>query len=177
MNQPSTKLNNMDKGSDNFLLRPIQFADNQHVAHIIRTVMTEFGCVGEGYSILDPEVDDMFGTYNNEQSAFFVIGRDGTGEVLGCGGVGPLIGGGAKVCELKKMYFLPVLRGLGFGKNMVATCLEKAKELGYQRCYLETVDRMIQANHLYKKMGFEKIDSPMGATGHCSCDAWYLKEV
>lgn len=167
----------MDKISDKFLLRPIQPADNQQVAHIIRTVMTEFGCVGEGYSILDPEVDDMFGAYTNERSAFFVIGGEGTDEVFGCGGVGPLVGGGSAVCELKKMYFKPMLRGLGFGKIMVTACLEKAKELGYQRCYLETVDRMVQANHLYKKMGFEKIDGPMGATGHCSCDAWYVKEV
>lgn len=163
--------------ADNFTLRPIQPTDNQQVAHIIRTVMTEFGAVGEGYSILDPEVDDMFGAYTNAHSAFFVIGRVGTGEVLGCGGIGPLIGGGSEVCELKKMYFLPGLRGLGFGKKMVATCLEKAKELGYQRCYLETCARMEQANILYQNKGFEKIDGPMGATGHCSCDAWYLKEV
>lgn len=163
--------------ADDFTLRPIQPADNQQVANIIRTVMTEFGCVGEGYSILDPEVDDMYGTYSHGAAAFFVIQKIETEEVLGCGGIGPLSGEGADICELKKMYFLPELRGLGFGQKMVTTCLEKAKELGYQRCYLETVDRMAQANHLYKKMGFEKIASPMGATGHCSCDAWYVKEL
>lgn len=163
--------------ADQFILRPIQPADNQQVANIIRTVMTEFGCVGVGYSILDPEVDDMHGAYSNDAAAFFIVGKDGTDEVFGCGGIGPLAGADAETCELKKMYFLPELRGMGFGQKMVTTCLEKAKELGYERCYLETVDRMVQANHLYKKMGFEKIASPMGATGHCSCDAWYVKEL
>ena len=160
-----------------FTLRPIEPADNQQVATIIRTVMTEFGAVGEGYSILDPEVDDMHRAYSHDLAAFYVVAKIGTNEVLGCGGIGPLIGGDAEVCELKKMYFSPELRGLGFGKKMVATCLEKAKELGYRRCYLETCARMEQANQLYKKMGFEKICGPMGATGHCGCDAWYVREV
>ena len=35
--------------------RRIRPEDNSTVAHIIRTVMTEFDCVGEGYSINDPE--------------------------------------------------------------------------------------------------------------------------
>ncbi len=159
-----------------FAIRPIQPADNQQVAHIIRTVMTEFGAVGEGYSIMDPEVDDMHGAYSGARSAFFVV-SNGNGQVFGCGGIGPLVGGELDVCELKKMYFLPELRGLGFGQKIVAACLEKAKELGYHRCYLETVGRMVQANHLYQKMGFEKICAPMGATGHGGCDAWYVKEV
>ncbi|MBI1227485.1 MAG: GNAT family N-acetyltransferase [Bacteroidetes bacterium] len=177
MNDSINKPGNLNLVADKFILRPIKSADNQQVAHIIRTVMTEFGCVGEGYSILDTEVDDMFGTYNKERSAFFVIEQKGTREVLGCGGVGPLVGCSPEVCELRKMYFQPELRGLGFGKKMVVTCLEKAKEMGYHHCYLETVDRMAQANNLYKKMDFEKIERPMGSTGHCSCDAWYVKAV
>ncbi len=160
-----------------FTLRPIQSADNQQVAKIIRTVMTEFDAVGEGYSILDPEVDKMCEAYSGHRAAFFVVSKFETGEVLGCGGIGPLVGGEADVCELKKMYFRPELRGLGIGKKMVAICLEKAKEFGYRRCYLETCARMEQANQLYKKMGFEKICGPMGATGHCGCDAWYVREV
>jgi len=160
-----------------FDLRPIQPTDNQQVATIIRTVMTEFSCVGEGYSILDPEVDKMYEAFSSPRAAFFVVASKSSGEVFGCGGIGPLIGGRGDVCELKKMYFLPELRGLGFGQKIVTTCLETAKALGYTFCYLETVDRMAQANHLYNKMGFEKICAPMGATGHGSCDAWYVRPV
>jgi putative acetyltransferase len=126
---------------------------------------------------MDPEVDSMCEAYSGPRAAFFVVERKVNGEVLGSGGIGPLVGGDKDVCELKKMYFLPELRGLGFGQNMVATCLESAKELGYHRCYLETVGRMVQANKLYQKMGFEKIPGSMGATGHGSCDAWYVKEL
>jgi len=176
MNDTTSSLARPDN-STKFTLRPIQPADNQKVALIVRTVMTEFGCVGEGYSILDPEVDDMYSAYSGPRTAFFVVASKSSGEVFGCGGIGPLIGGSGDVCELKKMYFLPELRGLGFGQKMVTICVETAKALGYTRCYLETVARMKQANHLYQKMGFEKICAPMGATGHGGCDAWYIKQV
>lgn len=155
--------------------RLIRKEDNPVVAHIIRTVMTEFGCVGEGYSINDAEVDSMFEAYTNDRSAFLVL--EDAGKIVGCGGIGPLKGGEADTCELKKMYFLPEVRGFGFGKKMVLQCLAKAKELGYTKCYLETVARMEQANQLYQKLGFEKLDKPMGCTGHCSCDLQYVKTL
>jgi putative acetyltransferase len=158
-----------------FEFRPIRREDNEKVARVIRTVMTEFGCVGEGYSINDPEVDAMFETYDNERSVFFVVTRQG--EILGCGGIGPLAGGDRETCELKKMYFYPEARGKGLGEKMVSRCLQAAAEKGFKRCYLETVARMWQANLLYQKMGFEKICSPMGVTGHCSCENWYVKQL
>lgn len=176
MNHPSVETP-ASPVATSFTLRPIRPEDNEQTARLIRSVMTEFGCVGEGYSILDPEVDNMYEAYHYDRAAFFVVTRNGGPEVLGCGGIGPLTGSDGSTCELKKMYFYPELRGHGFGQKMVATCLEKARELGYRRCYLETVSRMEQANRLYQKMGFEKMSAPMGSTGHCSCEAWYVREV
>lgn len=156
-------------------IRPIQKEDEEQVARVIRSVMTEFGAVGEGYSIMDPEVDRMFDMYQAPGAAFYVVARGS--EILGCGGVAALAGGDKETCELKKMYFYPAIRGLGFGKSMLSICLKKAAELGYRFCYLETVARMWQANLLYQRMGFQKIDGPMGCTGHNSCEAFYIKEL
>lgn len=161
--------------STNFQLRLIEPQDNLKVAQIIRQVMTEFGAIGEGYSIEDPEVDAIYEAYHNEQSAFFVVEKDG--EVYGCGGIGPLSGGDEDTCELKKMYFLPELRGHGFGKKMIDASFEAAKSKGYSKMYLETVDRMKTANMLYQKMGFEKLASNLGNTGHGGCDTYYLKSL
>lgn len=156
-------------------IRPIELRDNPKVARLIREVMTEFQAVGEGYSIMDSEVDQMFDAYNNDQSAFFVITQNDE-SILGCGGIGPLPNE-SHTCELKKMYFFPEIRGLGFGKKMVQVCLEAAKKCGYQKCYLETIDRMWQANLLYQKMGFTKLSCPMGNTGHSACEAYYALEL
>ena len=158
-----------------FSLRKIQTGDNEPVAKLILQVMTEFGAVGEGYSIMDPEVDQMYQAYNNTRSAFFVIEKEGT--IYGCGGFGPLPDANENICELKKMYFLPDLRGLGFGRKLVEQIFESAQAIGYKQVYLETVERMSQANHLYQKMGFKKLSCSVGNTGHGSCEAYYIKDL
>ena len=158
-----------------FVFRKIQPVDNPQVAHIIRTVMTEFGAVGPGFSSMDPEVDHMYEAYQDERSAMYVIERDG--KILGCGGFGPLVGGEAHICELKKMYFLPELRSNGFGKKLVLQVFEDARRAGYTHCYLETLCSMNSANALYQKLGFQPLDGHLGATGHGGCDAWYLREL
>ncbi len=160
-----------------FQFRPIRPDDNEQVAKLIRTVMTEFACVGEGYSVMDAEVSEMYEQYNHDKAAFYVLTKTGEDKILGCGGIGPLNGGDAETCELKKMYFYPVIRGLGLGRNMVELCLDSARKIGYKRCYLETVDRMMAAAALYKKMGFKRLEAPMGSTGHVSCEGWYLTEL
>ncbi len=153
----------------------MQPTDNPAVATIIRQVMTEFGAVGSDYSISDPEVDAMYEAYPAPRAAFFVIEHEG--RVLGCGGMGPLAGGEAGVCELRKMYFLPALRGTGMGTTLLQLILETAHEAGYRRCYLETLERMEQARLLYRKHGFEQIDAPLGNTGHSGCNSWMVKTL
>ncbi|TAK30864.1 MAG: GNAT family N-acetyltransferase [Saprospiraceae bacterium] len=158
------------------IFRPIRPEDDEAVARLIRTVMTEYNCTDEGYSIHDPELDTMYDNFSHDRAIYWVVLHPATGEIAGGGGIGPLTDAPADTCELKKMYFYPELRGFGLGERMVALCLETAKKLGYQRCYLETVDRMKRANKLYRKMGFHRLDAPMGNTGHCSCEGWFLRE-
>ncbi|MFT5098899.1 MAG: putative acetyltransferase [Planctomycetaceae bacterium] len=161
--------------ANRYEIRPIRKADNPNVARIIRDVMTEFGAVGQGYSINDPEVDEMYGAYPKPHSVFYVVTRDK--EVLGCGGIGPLAGAEEGVCELRKMYLLPNLRGTGMGTKLLSLCLQEAENIGYKTCYLETLEHMSHARHLYRKYGFEPLDKPMGATGHSACDAWMAKSL
>ena len=75
------------------------------------------------------------------------------------------------------MYFLPEARGHGWGRKLMEKCLDTARRLGYQKCYLETVERMQTANLLYKKMGFEALCGRMGDTGHGSCDTYLVKDL
>ena len=156
-------------------IRPIQARDNRQVASVIRNVMTEHGAVGEGYSIQDPEVDRMFETYERPGHAFFVVEIDGSIE--GCGGIGTLPAAPSTVCELKKMYFMPPLRGLGAGRALAEHCLTVARKLNYAQCYLETLESMATARHLYLKLGFHDVDQPVGNTGHCACDRWMLLDL
>jgi putative acetyltransferase len=121
-----------DRGSAKPGIRPIEKRDNAVVADITRLVMSEFQAIGCGYSSNDAEVDDMFGAYSTEDSAFYVV--ELAGRVLGCGGFGPLQGGEKDTCELRKMYFKAELRGLGVGTKLLGLCLEEASRAGYRRC-------------------------------------------
>lgn len=158
--------------SGEYAIRPIGPGDNPAVATIIRDVMTELGAVGTNFSISDPEVDAMFEAYPAPDSAFFVIERDG--KIMGCGGMGPLQGGEKDVCELKKMYFLPGLRGAGMGRRLLDLILDSARAAGYRRCYLETLSTMDSARALYRKYGFRDLDGPMGNTGHSGCNRFMI---
>lgn len=152
-------------------LRFIQPADNPEIARIIRTVMPEFGASGEGFAIHDKEVDDMYHAYSGPRCAYLVCHFGKT--IVGGGGIAPLLGGDENTCELKKMYFLPEGRGKGLGQAVLTECLQSARKIGYEFCYLETFNTMKSAMKLYEKNGFKKIPGPLGNTGHFSCDTFY----
>lgn len=87
--------------------------------------------------------------------------------------MGPLKEGDHDTCEVRKMYFLPVARGLGLGREILSLCLQAARKYKFKRCYLETVPQMKDARRLYDELGFEPLAKPLGNTGHCACSCWY----
>ena len=155
---------------DGFEIRRIRKKDNAAVANVIREVMKEFNAVGQGYSIVDPEIDDMFGNYRDDNKRFYVV--DSESDVLGCAGIAPLAGGNSKTCELRKMFFKPEIRKRGLGKSLLRKLISDATEIGYEVCYLESLKRMDRAIKLYRMFGFKELKQPMGNTGHCSSDLW-----
>ncbi|WP_426663365.1 GNAT family N-acetyltransferase [Rhodanobacter aciditrophus] len=158
-----------------YQIRPIEPRDDDAVAAIIRQVMPEFGAGGEGFAIHDAEVDAMSAAYAQPRCSYFVVERGGA--VVGGGGVAPLAGGEADVCELRKMYFLPAARGIGAGSAMMQCCLDAARAHGFRRCYLETLTGMDAAQALYRRSGFAPICAPMGGTGHHGCDRWFIRDL
>jgi putative acetyltransferase len=159
-----------------FTIRPIRRADDASMASIIRTVMPEFGADGPGFAIHDAEVGAMYEAYARPRHAYFVLTpSDGAQEhVIGGGGIAPLSGGDVSTCELRKMYLLPEARGSGAGRALLSHCLEVARAGGFTQCYLETLTGMDAAQRLYERFGFTRLTAPLGATGHTSCDRWYL---
>jgi putative acetyltransferase len=157
-----------------FEIRPITPADSAAIAGVIRSVMPEFGASGPGFAIHDAEVDDMAGAYAQPGCAYFVV--EINERVCGGGGVAPLHGEPG-TCELRKMYFLPELRGQGIGNALIVRCLEAARALDYRQCYLETLTGMDAAQKLYEKHGFARIPAALGNTGHFGCNRFYLRQL
>lgn len=157
-------------------LQSIAPEHNAQMAAVIRSVMTSFGACGPGYAIEDPEVDAMHAAYQGPGRIYLVY-LDGE-RVIGGGGIAPLRGETTgEVAELQKMYFLPECRGRGLATAMLERLLGQARELGYRRCYLETLERMHAARALYERFAFKPLPGPLGETGHFGCDRQYILEL
>jgi putative acetyltransferase len=160
---------------ENYSIRKIKKEDNSAVAALIRAVFDELNIPKVGTAYEDPYLDLMFEEYSKPKSVYYVVEKEG--RIICSAGVAQLENEAETICELQKMYFLPETRGLGIGSQMMAKCLQSAKDFGFEKCYLETMPFMLDAQKLYKKVGFEYICSPMGSTGHTSCPVWMLKEL
>ncbi len=156
-------------------IRKIEKKDNQALGAIVQTVLTELGAPKVGTAYADPYLFSLYETYDKPKAIYFVIEKQG--KVIGGAGVDQLENCNENICELQKMYFLPEARSLGLGSKMMALCLQAAKDFGYEKCYLETMPNMEDAQKLYKKVGFTYLDKPMGDTGHSSCPVWMIKEL
>ncbi|WP_456422666.1 GNAT family N-acetyltransferase [Lutibacter sp.] len=160
---------------NNFTIREIKQEDNPKIAKTIRDILIEFGVPKVGTAYADKLLDTLFETYNIKNAVYFIIEKEG--EIFGGAGIKHLDNYDGNVCELQKMYFLPEARGIGLGKVLIELCLQKAKEFGFEKCYLETLPYMKDARKLYKKVGFKDLDARMGDTGHYSCNLWMLKDL
>lgn len=161
--------------ASDFIIRELQPKDNQQIAQVIRAVFDELGAPKKGTTYEDKALEDLYTEYQKPRAIFYVV--EYQNEVVGGGGISQLDNFEGNTCELQKMYFLPVARGRGLGAQMIELCLSKAKEFGFEECYLETMPFMKAAQKLYRKNGFINIDGPKGDTCHYSCDVWMTKKL
>ncbi|AMO50811.1 putative acetyltransferase [Kosakonia oryzendophytica] len=157
-------------------MRRIAATDNAAIASVIRQVSAEYGLTADkGYTVADPELDELYQLYSRPGCAYWVVEQNG--DVVGGGGVAPLKCSEPDICELQKMYFLPRARGQGLAKKLAQMALDHARAQGFTRCYLETTAFLTDAIGLYEHLGFEHIDGPLGCTGHVDCEVRMLKAL
>lgn len=155
--------------------RPIKAQDNAAIAEIIRKSFFENKIAHlEGVSLHDPELDHLSEVYNQPGTGYWIA--EANGRIVGGAGLAPLKGE-KDVCEMQKLYFTREVKGMGMGRRMIAFINAQAKAMGYKFCYLETLDELKDAVHLYEAFGFRHLSERMGNTGHDSCGICMLKEL
>ena len=157
-----------------YKIREIEAKDNKQVENVIRTCLIEYGANHEGTAWADPDLGRFSEIYDKEAHKYWVAVDENDNVVAGVG-IGDLPGAEG-VCELQKMYCLKEYRGNGIASKLIKIAFDFAKQY-YSKCYLETLENMIEAQRFYEKNGFVRLNGPLVNTGHFACDVCYLKEL
>jgi putative acetyltransferase len=90
---------------------------------------------------------------------------------VGTGGYYP-ISRGEKAVEIRKMYLLPTVRGLGLGKFLLQHLEQAIAARGFQQIWIETASVLVEAVKLYESSGYQ----PATGVETARCDHVYVKQ-
>ena len=138
---------------DEISIRAATNKDCEHVQNLVFGVLAEYGLEPAPDGI-DRDLSDIEEHYIRRGGTFEVL-EDREGNLVGTVGLYPFSEG--KI-ELRKMYFLPEIRGKGLGKKTLIRMINFARDKGYDQMVLETASVLKEAIGLYKSFGFQHLE-------------------
>jgi N-acetylglutamate synthase-like GNAT family acetyltransferase len=103
----------------------------------------------------DKELAELPGDYALPEGRLLLAEYEG--QLAGCVALHKLEPG---ICEMKRLYLRPQVRGKGLGRVLAERIIAEARQIGYQRMRLDTVEPVMKdAVAMYRKLGFAEIAS------------------
>lgn len=159
----------MEAVYQNFLIRDWKPSDRTLATNIIRSVLAEYHLDFELHEA-DRDAVDVENYYLATGGEFWVIQQDN--QLVGTGGYYPVIRG-EKAAEIRKMYLLPVVRGLGLGRYLLQKLEKAIATRGFGQIWIETASVLTTAVKLYESSGYQ----PASGVETTRCDRVYFKYV
>ena len=101
----------------------------------------------------DKELADLPGDYAPPAGRLLLA--EYGGQLAGCVALHQLED---RICEMKRLYLRPQFRGKGLGRALADRIIAEAREIGYQRMRLDTVEPVMKdAVAMYHRIGFREI--------------------
>jgi putative acetyltransferase len=142
------------ESSDDVVIRSATNNDRERVIALVFGVLAEYGLPSDLNS-KDSDLNNIEKSYCERGGVFELI-EDAEGNLLGTYGLYPL---DEETCELRKMYFVPEIRGLGLGKSILERAVHHARRLGFKTIVLETISVLKEAIRLYTRFGFMPVET------------------
>ena len=126
-------------------------AELDHVRQFFRNYAAWLG-VDLRFQNFAEEMATLPSPYSAPRGRLFYAEQNG--RPAGCVGIRPFAEG---VCEMKRLYVHPELRGQNIGRALALAGIHAARELGYRRMLVDTLPAMRIALRLYRELGFTEV--------------------
>jgi GNAT superfamily N-acetyltransferase len=101
----------------------------------------------------DKELTELPGDYAPPEGRLLLVEYEG--QLAACVALHKL---DSSVCEMKRLYLRPQFRGKGVGRALAERIIAEARQIGYRRMRLDTVEPIMKdAVAMYRKLGFRDI--------------------
>ncbi|KZL50384.1 MULTISPECIES: GNAT family N-acetyltransferase [Cyanophyceae] len=150
-----------------FLIRNWEIGDRTRAASVISYVLSEYGLGWEPKGA-DKDVLQVEEFYLATGGEFWVI--EHKNQLVGTGAYYP-IKRGKKAVEIRKMYLLSSVRGLGMGKYLLQQLEAAIANRGFEEIWIETASALVEAVKLYESNGYQ----PATGVETPRCDRVYVK--
>ena len=105
------------------------------------------------FQSFDKELAELPGEYAPPDGRLLLAEYDG--KLAACVALHKL---GSGICEMKRLYLRPQFRGKGLGRALAERIIAEARQIGYHRMRLDTVEPVMKdAVAMYRKLGFSEI--------------------
>ena len=150
-----------------FIIRNWQESDRTLASQVISSVLSEYGLPWQPEEA-DKDVLNIQEYYLKTGGEFWVIEQEY--QIVGTAAYYP-INRGEKAVEIRKMYLLPKVRGLGLGKFLLQQLETVIALRGFEQIWIETASILTEAVKLYERNGY----LPTTLLETSRCDLSYVK--